>query len=237
MTNLDQFLTPDALATHLEQCDAAYSRWDNAGKDPLPADDELRAALERVHGLPDHPRASEIWDEAYQRGHSDGVGRIGSEYGDIVRWVSPTVLALPPLAPIFERLAAVHPWWTMRSRQPSFLSFVEWTVDGATLRDEDWMRGHLALLKQVNRTRMGLGWSHLHSHATGRQSPFTARTFTVSRGHLEEGVWVQRGISVATGPTDLHAYAEALTLACEAEVQERGQLVIIHPDYAEGWWN
>ncbi|MFW8627670.1 hypothetical protein [Deinococcus sp. ME38] len=86
---LDLFRDPDTLADHLEACDTAYQDWSGDGDCPLPEDDAIRAALERVHGLTNHPRRQEVWDEAYQEGHSDGCGRIAREYADIVRWLQP----------------------------------------------------------------------------------------------------------------------------------------------------
>lgn len=87
MSNLNQFTDANALEAHLEECDTAYSRWNYEGENPLPDDDEVRAALERVHGLTDHPRCDEVWEEAYLVGHSDGVGRIACEYARIARWL------------------------------------------------------------------------------------------------------------------------------------------------------
>lgn len=87
MSTLDLFHDADALADHLEACDSAYENWSGIGDCPLPEDSAIRAALERVHSLTNHPRRQEVWDEAYQDGHSDGCGRIAREYASIARWL------------------------------------------------------------------------------------------------------------------------------------------------------
>lgn len=87
MSKLDTITDPAELAVFLEECDAAYEEWDYTGFNPLPSDEHLRAALERVHRTGGHPLREQVWDEAYLKGHSDGVARIAREYRNIVRWI------------------------------------------------------------------------------------------------------------------------------------------------------
>lgn len=88
MSKLDTITDPAELAAHLEECDAAFEEWDCTGVVPLPDNATVRAALERVHGTGGHALAEQAWEEAFEKGHSDGVGRVAREYARIVRWIA-----------------------------------------------------------------------------------------------------------------------------------------------------
>lgn len=81
MTTLDQYADPETLAERLEHLDEHSWLSDDPALQ-LPDDDELREALERVHGMENHPKREVVWDRAYERGHSDGCARIAREYAE-----------------------------------------------------------------------------------------------------------------------------------------------------------
>lgn len=158
------------------------------------------------------------------------VRRCGQAVLDLRAWVArpqaeaPTpVVNLPPLKPLFERLAAVHPWWGYTAG-PSYDGLNEWALDDATLRDVDWMTAHLRLYRALINTVAGLGWSYLYEHpASGtRPGALSPRWYRIQRGTgMDWDDWQPRGgPHRATGPTDVHALLEALVLALEAEVAE-----------------
>ncbi|KQR40764.1 hypothetical protein [Deinococcus sp. Leaf326] len=81
MTALDQYTDSHALAERLEYLDE-HSWLVDSPDLQLPSDDELRDALERVHGMEHHPKREVVWNKAYERGHSDGCARIAREYAE-----------------------------------------------------------------------------------------------------------------------------------------------------------
>lgn len=138
---------------------------------------------------------------------------------------------IPPLRPMFQRLAELSPDWVMKGPSPCYKDGVtEWAIDGASTCDADWMHAHTSLRRSVIDTIAELGWAFYTVRPKG--GVLVQREGIVRRGKLAyeerdfgqlEEVWILYGEHRAKGPTDLHALLAALIEALEAHAKAEGE--------------
>lgn len=61
-----------------------FERWAN---EELQRRTECRNRCEAKHGMVGHPKADELWNLAYEHGHSAGFSEVEIYYSDFVRLV------------------------------------------------------------------------------------------------------------------------------------------------------
>ncbi len=84
----DEMAALPALAASYAAAKEAYAAAKTAyNQDQHRLDTQFRADLEEESGMTGHPKASLLWDKAYDRGHSSGMGEVCIIYDDLLELV------------------------------------------------------------------------------------------------------------------------------------------------------